>query len=128
MSSVKSAADVTASSSDLAEAVDEPMAVGATVLPMPLPFPTRAALPSLGGTGPGKVSGLHQMPEYACRWNLAPGLDQRGRVAPGHDPGTGASLAVPECPLTAHLGGRSPDLRNRSRLGSAPGLLGLESM
>jgi hypothetical protein len=23
----------------------------------------------------------------ACRWNLAPGLDQRGRVAPGHDPG-----------------------------------------
>jgi hypothetical protein len=22
-------------------------------------------------------------PEHACRWNLAPGLDQRGRVAPG---------------------------------------------
>jgi hypothetical protein len=25
------------------------------------------------------------MPEPACRWNLAPGLDQRGRVAPDHD-------------------------------------------
>jgi hypothetical protein len=27
------------------------------------------------------------MPDHACRWNLAPGLDQRGRAAPGHDVG-----------------------------------------
>jgi hypothetical protein len=30
--------------------------------------------------------GGHQTPEHACRWNLAPGLDHRGRVAPPHDP------------------------------------------
>ncbi len=27
------------------------------------------------------------MSEHACRWKLAPGLDHRGRVAPGHDAG-----------------------------------------
>jgi len=37
--------------------------------------------------GPRQSRGLHQMSEHACRWNLAPGLDQRGRVAPGHDVG-----------------------------------------
>ncbi len=32
--------------------------------------------------------GLYQMSEHACRWNLTPGLDQRGRVAPAHDVGS----------------------------------------
>ena len=31
--------------------------------------------------GPRQSRGLRQMPEYGCRWNLARGLDQRGRVA-----------------------------------------------
>ncbi len=33
--------------------------------------------------GPRQRRGLHQMPEHACRWKLASGLDQRGRIAPG---------------------------------------------
>jgi hypothetical protein len=40
-----------------------------------------AALPP----GPRQSRGLHRMSEHAWRWNLAPGLDQRGRVAPDHD-------------------------------------------
>jgi hypothetical protein len=39
-------------------------------------------------SGSWQSRGLHQMPEHACRWNLAPGLDQRGRVALGHDVGS----------------------------------------
>ena len=35
--------------------------------------------------GPRQSRGLHRMSEHAYRWHLAPGLDQRGRVAPGHD-------------------------------------------
>jgi hypothetical protein len=31
--------------------------------------------------GPRQSRGLHRMSECAWRWNLAPGLDQRGRVA-----------------------------------------------
>ena len=38
--------------------------------------------------GPRQSRGLHQMPEHACGWNLAPSLGQRGRVAPGHDLGS----------------------------------------
>jgi transposase InsO family protein len=38
--------------------------------------------------GPRQSRSLHQMPEHACRWKLAPGLGQRGRVAPGHDAGS----------------------------------------
>jgi hypothetical protein len=30
---------------------------------------------------------MHQMPEHVCRWNLAPGQDQRSRVTPGYDRG-----------------------------------------
>src|SRR6266545_951219 len=37
---------------------------------------------------PRQSRGRHQTAEHACRWNLAPGLDQRGRVhratTPGH--------------------------------------------
>ena len=43
---------------------------------------------------PRQSRGLHQMPEHACRWNLAPGLDQRGRVAPGHDPGPSEQMGT----------------------------------
>jgi hypothetical protein len=32
---------------------------------------------------------MHQMSERACCWNLAPGLDQRGSEASGHDLGVG---------------------------------------
>jgi hypothetical protein len=39
-------------------------------------------------SGPRQSRGLHQMPEHACRWNLAPGLEQRRRVVPGHDVGS----------------------------------------
>jgi hypothetical protein len=38
-------------------------------------------------TGPRQSRGLRRMAEHACRWKLAPSLDQRGRVAPGHDAG-----------------------------------------
>jgi len=52
--------------------------------------------------GPRQSRVLHQMPESA-RAGFAPGLDRRGRLAPGHDPGAGASLAVPGCPVPAHI-------------------------
>jgi len=35
--------------------------------------------------GPGRVAVCTKCPYMSGRWNLAPGLDQRGRVAPGHD-------------------------------------------
>jgi hypothetical protein len=37
--------------------------------------------------GPRQSRGMHQMPEHVCRWNLAPGQDQRSRVTPGYDRG-----------------------------------------
>ncbi len=42
----------------------------------------RAAYP-----GSRQSRDMHQMSEHACCWNLAPGLDQRGSEAPGHDVG-----------------------------------------
>jgi hypothetical protein len=38
--------------------------------------------------GPRQSRGLHQMPEDACRWELAPAWTHRGRVVPGHDVGS----------------------------------------
>jgi hypothetical protein len=38
-----------------------------------------------GDPGPRQSRGLHRMSEHACRWTLAPGLDQCGRVAPSHN-------------------------------------------
>jgi hypothetical protein len=82
-----------------------------------------------GKAGPRKSHGLHQMSEHACGWNLAPGLrsdspqgdrpgvrEPRRPLLPGVQPGaardaqegTGASLAVPKCPLTARLGRSLP--------------------
>jgi hypothetical protein len=48
------------------------------------PYRTQHGLPP----GLRQSRGLHQMPEHACCWNLAPGMDQHGRVAPGHDVGS----------------------------------------
>jgi hypothetical protein len=36
---------------------------------------------------PQESRGMRQVPEHVCRWALAPGLDRRSRVAPGHDHG-----------------------------------------